>query len=242
MSYYDGDNTDLKVVKCGNASCSAGNTVTAVDSIGDVGGMSSIAVGGDGFPVVSYYDNTNGVLKVAKCGNASCSSGNTTTTVDSSGNVGHSTSIKIGADGFPVVSYSDFTNNDLKVVKCGNASCSAGNTTTMVLDSPEGSDVNAPASTSLAIGGDGFPVVGYYNPPGGNLKVTKCGNASCSAGNTTTAVSTGDVGVGNSSIAVGGDGFPIMGYYYATGLDLRVIKCGNASCSSGNTTTTVDGE
>ena len=48
----------------------------------------SITIGTDGLPVISYYDYTNGDLKVAKCGNAACSSGNTLTTIDSGGDVG----------------------------------------------------------------------------------------------------------------------------------------------------------
>ena len=47
-------------------------TITTVDSVGDVGYFTSIAIGPDGFPVVSYYDSTNFDLKVVKCSNAAC--------------------------------------------------------------------------------------------------------------------------------------------------------------------------
>ena len=46
--------------------------------------------------------------------------------LDSTGNVGYDTSITIGADGFPIISYRDLTNQNLKVAKCGDASCSQG--------------------------------------------------------------------------------------------------------------------
>ncbi|MEX2008325.1 MAG: hypothetical protein WD850_02475, partial [Candidatus Spechtbacterales bacterium] len=128
ISYWDATNGDLKVVHCGNATCSSGNTLTTVDSTGNVGEYTSIAIGTDSLPVISYRDVTNGDLKVAHCGNASCSSGNTLTTVDSTGSVGFSTSIAIGTDSLPVISYLDVTNFDLKVVHCGNATCSSGNT------------------------------------------------------------------------------------------------------------------
>ena len=58
------------------------NTIATVDSTGDVGYFTSITIGTDGLPVVSYYDDTNGDLKVLKCGEAACSSGNTITAVD----------------------------------------------------------------------------------------------------------------------------------------------------------------
>ncbi len=51
---------------------SLGQVLTTVDSGGDVGYYTSIAIGVDGFPVVSYWDSTNNDLKVAHCGNALC--------------------------------------------------------------------------------------------------------------------------------------------------------------------------
>jgi hypothetical protein len=124
ISYRDSTNGDLKVAKCGNAACSAGNTITTVDSAGTVGESISITIGTDGLPIISYRDVTVGAaLKVAKCGNAACSAGNTITTVDSVGLVTDLTSITIGTDGLPVISYYDNTNQDLKVAKCGSILC-----------------------------------------------------------------------------------------------------------------------
>jgi restriction endonuclease S subunit len=127
ISYLNNTNYVLKVVKCGNVSCSSSNTITTVDSVGDEGRYTSITIGTDGLPVISYYDITNGDLKVVKCGNPFCSSGNTNTKVDSAGNVGYYSSITIGTDGLPVISnfsfHLDYTNGDLKVVKCANPFC-----------------------------------------------------------------------------------------------------------------------
>ena len=182
ISHHDNTAGTLKVVRCGNAACSAGNTVTTVDDVvNEVGQFTSIAIGTDGLPVISYRDVTAGTLKVAKCGNAACSAGTTITTVDDpANNVGGWTSIDIGTDGLPVISYQDFTAGTLKVAHCGNAACSAGNTINTVDDPANAVGYN----TSIAIGTDGFPVISHYDLTAGALKVVRCGSGDCSAGNT----------------------------------------------------------
>jgi hypothetical protein len=218
----------LKVVHCGNASCSEGNTITTVDSSDGVGQGSDIAIGSDGLPVISYWDRTNTDLKVAHCGNVACTAGNTLTTVDTTGNVGYDTAITIGRDGLPVISYYDYTNHILKVVHCGNVACTAGNTFAQV-----GSGLGGTVGrTSIAIGGDGLPVISYYDHY--DLKVVHCGNVNCSANNTnTTAPWYGSVG-GDNAIAIGSDGLPMISFYDDTNGDLLVLHCGNASCSHNN--------
>jgi hypothetical protein len=210
------------------------NTLTPVDTAGSVGYNTSITIGADGLPVISHYDVINFDLKVTKCGNAACSAGNTHTSVDTTGDVGKHTSIAIGPDGLPVISYQDVTSLDLKVAKCGNAACSAGNTLTPV---DTAGDVGR--YTSITIGADGLPVISYWGGIGVGLKVAKCGNAACSAGNTLTPVDTAGAGQ-YTSIAIGPDGLPVVSYYDGTSLGLKVAKCGNAACSAGNTLTNVD--
>ena len=51
-----------------------------------------------------------------------CSSA-TTTTVDKPGDVGQNTSITIGADGLPFISYRDISGNSVAAMHCPNAFC-----------------------------------------------------------------------------------------------------------------------
>jgi len=235
VSYYDSTNGDLKVAKCGNASCSSGNTITTVDSTGNVGRESAITIGADGFPVISYMDETNGDLKVAKCGNASCSSGNTITTVDSAGTVGRNSAIAINLNNLPVISYIDASNFDLKFLRCGDEACTSGNSIIM-LDTAGGTGYG----TSITVGSDNQPAISYGEMNVGALKVAKCGNASCSSGNTLTIVDTNPLSGYSSSIKPQENGRPVISYYDNTNYDLKVAICGNLACSSGNTLTTVD--
>jgi hypothetical protein len=235
ISYNNFTSFDLKVAKCINEACTGTSTITTVDSVGDVGKTPSIAIGNDGFPVISYEDDTNKNLKVVKCGNISCSNSNIITTVDTTGNVGLYTSIAIGNDGFPVISYLDGTNWDLKVAKCINQACTGTSTITAV-DSVD----TVGAFTSIAIGNDGFPVISYFDQTNWDLKVAKCINQACTGTSTITAVdSADDVGQG-TSIAIGNDGFPVISYKDSTNADLKVAKCINQACTGTSTITAVD--
>ena len=123
--------------------------------------------------LVSYYDGTNGDLKVAHCDNTACTSA-TTSTLDSDGDVGYDTSITIGADGLGMISYRDFTNDDLKVAHCSDTACTSATLST--LDSA--GDVGG--HTSITIGADGLGLISYYDSTNDDLKVAHCENTFCS--------------------------------------------------------------
>jgi len=236
ISYRDFTNSALKVAHCTNASCSAFDTPTAVDSADDVGEHTSITIGTDGFPVISYYDTTNDDLKVAHCTSVDCSTFDTPVTVDNSANVGEYTSITIGTDGLPVISYRDGSTNDLKVAHCENASCSSGSPTLTTVDS----SLSPGLYTSITIGTDGLPVISYHDSVSQALKVAHCTNASCSSGSPTITIVDNAANVGwFTSITIGTDGFPVVSYIDATNQNLKVAHCTNTSCST-STTTIVD--
>jgi predicted regulator of Ras-like GTPase activity (Roadblock/LC7/MglB family) len=123
VSYYDNGNGDLKAAHCSNVTCSAATTST-LDSTGLVGQYTSSSIGIDGLAVISYYDSSgsNLDLKVAHCVDVACSAA-TSTTVDSPGTVGWYTSLAIGADGLPLVTYRDVTGTSVKVAHCPNVFC-----------------------------------------------------------------------------------------------------------------------
>jgi hypothetical protein len=121
--YFRGINADGSVV------CEPVPGVPRITTVDDpaniVGFFTSIAIGSDGLPVITHHDGTARTLKVAKCGNAACTRGNTLTAVDdpSINAVGDHPSIAFGSDGLPVISYHDLTAAALKVAKCGTRSC-----------------------------------------------------------------------------------------------------------------------
>ena len=203
----------------------------SIDSVGNVGYFTSITIGTNGNPIISYYDSSNLDLKVAACHNPTCTT-STNTTIDSTGDVGSYTSITIGTNGNPIISYLDGTNFDLKVAACTNPTCTTSTTTT--IDSAG----NVGGDTSITIGTNGYPIISYSDDTNGNLKIAACTNPTCTTSDKYTIDNAGNVGQ-YTSITVGTNGYPIISYLDATNFDLKVAACTNATCTS-STNTTID--
>ena len=88
----------------------------------------SITAGSDDLGLISYYDATNGDLKVAHCTDVVCSSADIYT-LDSAGSVGYYTSITTGGDGLGLISYYDWNNGVLKAAHCTDMACSGADRT-----------------------------------------------------------------------------------------------------------------
>jgi hypothetical protein len=123
VSYRDQTSGALKALHCSTVACDSG-TVSTVDGTGIEGEFSSITIAADGLGVISYRDGTgvNKDLKVAHCGNVACTT-STAVTVDTPGDVGWSTSITVGSDGLPFVSYRDVDNDRVRGLHCPNVFC-----------------------------------------------------------------------------------------------------------------------
>lgn len=234
MSYFDAKNGDLRVAQCANPACSSGTVSSAIDTGGVVGRYSSIAIGTDGFPLISYYDVTNGDLKMAHCVNLSCVGNVTTSVVDNAGDVGQFSSLAIGADGIGVVSYFDVTNGDLKVARCTAAACTAVTKTVLDIGGIVGQ------YTSITVGSDNVPAITYFDATRSRLKFTRCADASCKGGASTTTLDPNSVAGQFTSMAIGVDGMPVIAYYDKGATDLKVLHCGNTICSAGITVAAVD--
>jgi len=226
IAYYDANaaNLDLKFAKCNNILCTSAATST-LDTTGDVGQRASIAIGSDGFPVITYADNTLKRLDFVKCADASCTVF-ATSTLDT---VGSATTkagaIAIGQDGYPMISYYGGKGN-LNFAKCNNISCSSASTSTVdgVYDHGQNS--------SLAIGTNGLPLISYYDTTDFSLMFASCNNVSCTSAATSTIGARAGSGLGlYSSIAIGYNGLPVIAYEDSTGGDLNFLNCSNPTCA-----------
>ena len=226
-SLFTADTSNMIVRPGVNATYNAVNrTTTEISAADNNGQYSSIAIGTDGLPVISYYNSTDSDLNVYHCSNITCTSG-TNTEISAADNNGQYSSIAIGTDGAPVISHYNVTDGDLNVYKCANAACTSGTNTEI-----SAADNNGQYS-SIAIGTDGFPVISHLNVSDIELNVYKCANAACTSG-TNNEISSSDSAGQYSSIAIATNGLPVISHYNVTDGDLNIYKCGVAACTFGS--------
>ncbi|HSE34836.1 MAG TPA: hypothetical protein VLB83_01805, partial [Candidatus Paceibacterota bacterium] len=211
-------------------------TCEAVDSSGDVGSHTSIAIDPSGNPWISYQDGNpaNYNLRVAKyvgTGGTGCASTRwTCATIDSANDVGRYTSIAFSPSGVPWISYRDTTTADLRVARyvgSGGTGCADAAWTCTSVDT-----TNAPGeNTSIAFDQTGTAWVSYNETTNGNLRVAKyvgSGGSGCASAEwTCTTVQSGGKFDVYSSIAIDFDGNP----WVAFGLsDVNSDGCGASDC------------
>ena len=209
------------------------SSIATVDASG-VGQYTSVAVGSDGYARISYYDNTHGDLKYARCTNSACTTSNIVT-IDSLNTTGQFTSMKLGTNGFARIAYYYQTGNSLRFVQCGDDDCSLAARTVNTVDTNGGN------YASMALVGD-LARIAYTNGATDSLVYIQCTNQSCSTHSTRLVMISSVVNMGYISLTLGQDGFPRIAFSYGfTGVSgshyLFYMRCGNDSCSSRSFTT-----
>ena len=184
-----------------------GAQISTVDSVGNVGQFSSLTIGSDGLPLISYaalFNTTPSNLKVAHCNDLACATSRTITTLDPDDG-GNYTSIAVGADGLGLIAYMKATSSGqtLKVAHCQNAACTSATLTPL--------DTGMFAGIDLAIGSDGLGLISYYDVTNYDLKVAHCNNAACTSATVTTLDPSPARG-SYTTVAIGADGLGIIAY------------------------------
>lgn len=203
-------------------------TVTTLDSTGDVGRWASLGIGGDGRPLVSYYDATLGDLKAAHCANAACTSA-TLSTIASVGDVGKHSALAIGADGRGIVAYYDATSQRTMVAHCDDADCTTSTRTAL-------EDREVLSRIGIGVGPDGRALIAYLIlTPSPVLHVAHCNDVTCTS--STISEFSALSFPGDAAVAFGPDGFGRIAYTGNTGGPFpdgleALVRCTNTACSA----------
>ncbi|MCW4028317.1 MAG: hypothetical protein NWE92_01550 [Candidatus Bathyarchaeota archaeon] len=196
--------------QCYATKTEAGWSHTQLDSTSFSGVYSSVAVGSDGLPQISYYTHEY-TLKYLKWNGLNWDS----TVVDSSGKVGEWNDIALDSNGYPHISYgiifpSNFSSH-LKYAKLTDSGWRTG-----TLDYSD----NVGDHTSIALDSSGYEHISYYDDFNKDLKFAHQTNLGLFEG---TVDWTGDVGQ-YSALALTSDGQPCICYYDETNTQLKLAK------------------
>jgi hypothetical protein len=221
-----------------------GFTLTTLDSAGNVGRGTSLAIGVDGLGLIAYYDLTNTALKVAHCDNVACTSA-TLSQIDTHAltdeNYLEPPSLTIGTDGLGLISYYDQAAGDLRVAHCSSITCTSA--TVSVLD-PGGIGTDVGRMSSITIGADGRGLISYFDATNVDLKIAHCSNVLCTTGTGLSVGGTKQVGL-FTSIAIGTDGLGLVSYSgvpFTPDRGLYASHCTNVACTSVTTAFLSSGE
>jgi hypothetical protein len=183
--------------------------IESVDTAGDVGYDTSIALDSSDYPHISYFDNTNRDLKYAY----STGSAWSIISVDTTGDVGYFTSIALDSSNYPHISYYDISNGDLKYAYWTGSAWSITSVDTA-------GDVGW--FTSIALDSSDNPYISYCDYDNGALK---CAHWNGSAWSITSIDATGDMRY-CSSIALDSSDNPHISYYDEGNGDLKYARYG----------------
>jgi hypothetical protein len=217
------------------------NTITSINA-SPVGLHTFIAIGSDGYPIISFGDQIAGSLRLIKCDGVKCNGSRTTiATIDTQGAwVGWPSAVAIGENDFPIIAYSGNVSvwNPLLIAQCNDLACDGADEELSVADHP---DFHVGYGISIVIGPDGFPIISHSTELEGvaSLRVTKCNDPACSGDDEASTTLQDGVGGGATSMAIANDGFPVIANFNREAHQLVVIKCDDLACTGGGESITV---
>lgn len=166
--------------------CQAAETVVrTLEDAGDVGSHTSLAIGADGLPLITHWDETNKDLRILHCEDPGCETA-TARVFDDDNRILPYSSVVIDTDGLPLVAYPDQIANlfsvssGIRIARCNDAACTAA-------DPPVRRGVGTYIrSLKLALGGDGLPILAYKisQTLGGSsetIRAIHCATSTCSS-------------------------------------------------------------
>lgn len=88
-------------------------------------------------------------------------------------------------------------------------------------------------SSSLVLDADGNPVVSYYDSVDRELRLAHCNDPNCTGGDESVQVvaPAGDPDGWDTALALDVEGHPVISYYDASLMDVRLVHCNDSNCA-----------
>ncbi|MFL2985198.1 MAG: putative Ig domain-containing protein [Candidatus Poseidoniaceae archaeon] len=202
---------------------------TVIDSTGNVGEYSSIAIDSYGYKHISYYDAITLDLKYATDKTGSW----VTISVDTTGDAGQYSSIAIDSNDAVHISYYDSTHADLKYATCSSGCTITSNWNVVSVDTA----VNVGSWNSIAIDSNDAVHISYYDSTYDDLKYATCSSGCTSASNwndvSVDSIHAGNVGSWNS-IAIDSNDAVHISYRDSTNNNLKYTTCSSGCTIASN--------
>ena len=227
FAYSDFNNGDLRVARCHDSGCNSAE-INTVDSLGTVGRAPAITLVA-GLPQIAYGVNDNS-LRLARCADMACNRDTLFQTFPGA----HPTdsAMLTGHNGAALIAYkNDVSGQDsLRLVQCTDVQCSTPSM--RILDTVE-FGLGLGGGVQMVRGGDGLPVLSYFDQSFGTVKLLRCTRTDC-ASSTITTVHADSAAVlstaATTALAIGAEQTPFIAYALPAGQGLTLNLCNTRSC------------
>jgi len=213
----------------------ATGSIQTVDTTGNQGLLTDIAINNQGFPAIVYRDITASPerVRISVCSTAGCSGSVTSTSHDSAVNFtgNFANAIVIRSDNRPIFQFFNGSVNggDPRIADCTNATCTAS-----TIREPNNNVQIIGRYTDIIMRSNGFPLGVSHRNDLDNTQVYPCADVNCTSFTAVYAHDTSASAGGKQHISVveRTNQMPFITVYDSVGGDLRYINCTDSVCST----------
>ena len=242
VAYSDADG-GMRLLRCGDARCRTGNVITPISSglvagVLAVSGSDTLALTAAGNPVIANQaEGFNGSqwFGIAVCADLTCSSYDQRYLAQMESDSPFLSSrwgaVEVDALDFPTAAFGTFS-DDLNVVRCGNVTCTSKTVSQPICEDVGNCTEGFVYHVSLELRA-GLPVLLYArNANFPDLELLNCSNADCS-GHQSFRRRSPSATTFSPALALDGADLPRIVSWASD--ELRVLTCGDTTCSSATT-------
>lgn len=187
------------------------------------GRHNQVVLDGGGSPVLVFADP--GSVYLLRCNDAACGGGDDAARRIAS--TAESPALALDDSGFPLITYFDRADDEIKLVHCNDPVCRDDNEH---VASVSASGAISSGFSDVVLDGAGNPVIAFEDEVNDELRLVHCNDESCQGGDdapeTVTSPAPGPI-----SLVLDGSGNPVMAF--KAGTSLALARCNDTDCSGG---------